>query len=480
MNRNNSNEMMIMHGPAQWQVLQQENGYADFIIDGIYCVTDLQASDFQLMARIVDENDGSQAVYWTRCERLNEENAHGEWLMHFRSIKAGGPYRIETGIALKSNRWSTEFMLRGDIIHHVGIGNLIVVAGQSNSAGFGRETVPDPPEYGVSVLQVSGQWNLAAHPLCDATDGTASEHADILNVGHSPWLSLAKSIKRNTNMPVGIIPLGLNGSSIDDWDRQKGYLYHNMRNMIRRSGNKLSMFIWYQGCTEANSNHYDSYFEKLSQFITALQAEENYTDYPIVVVQINRITTKDDTHIAGWRKVRDAQRRVADTFTHVFCIPTYDIGMISDDVHNNSYANLAIASRVFDCLRSVYDNSYQMLPPSIEKAEISKDNERIAKLLVRNVIGVLEIRKYKGEKYPFVIERETGEEIPIKQAYINSQNEIIIEAMEALHQCYVSYVPQVIFEGNHIYDCSSRLPLIAFDRIHMEDGEEQHDKKTGF
>lgn len=57
----------------------------------------------------------------------------------------------------------------GDMIHHLGIGDLFVITGQSNSAGYGKDPIFDPPELGIHLLKNNGRWDMASHPFNDST-----------------------------------------------------------------------------------------------------------------------------------------------------------------------------------------------------------------------------------------------------------------------------------------------------------------------
>jgi len=61
--------------------------------------------------------------------------------------------------------WDGLSSTRGDMIHNIGVGDVFVVAGQSNAAGRAKNPVEDAPELGVHLLRDSGVWDLATHPL---------------------------------------------------------------------------------------------------------------------------------------------------------------------------------------------------------------------------------------------------------------------------------------------------------------------------
>ncbi|MEZ4628259.1 MAG: sialate O-acetylesterase [Eubacteriales bacterium] len=72
--------------------------------------------------------------------------------------------------------WDGLSTTRGDMVHHVGVGDVFVIAGQSNAAGRAKDPIEDAPEIGVSLLRDSGKWDLAAHPLGETTGSVHLGH----------------------------------------------------------------------------------------------------------------------------------------------------------------------------------------------------------------------------------------------------------------------------------------------------------------
>ena len=63
-----------------------------------------------------------------------------------------------------------EWAQRGDTRQHWGVGDVWLIAGQSNCAGYGKDPVEDPSELGVHLLGNDLHWDLATHPLNDSTN----------------------------------------------------------------------------------------------------------------------------------------------------------------------------------------------------------------------------------------------------------------------------------------------------------------------
>lgn len=82
---------------------------------------------------------------------------------------AGGPYRIDTGLETKSTTPDLTWVYRGDCVLHIGVGNLFIIAGQSNSAGYSRDFCLDPPSMDVHLYRNRSQWDIASHPMNENT-----------------------------------------------------------------------------------------------------------------------------------------------------------------------------------------------------------------------------------------------------------------------------------------------------------------------
>ncbi|MEG1887738.1 MAG: sialate O-acetylesterase, partial [Oscillospiraceae bacterium] len=104
-------------------------------------------------------------------------------------IPTGGLYRIETAVNHGGVSWSHEWATRGDIVHFVGVGDVYVIAGQSNASGYAKDSTYDPPQIGVHMLKCDGSWGIATHPLNETTNSVFSNHYEGSNTGHSPYIA---------------------------------------------------------------------------------------------------------------------------------------------------------------------------------------------------------------------------------------------------------------------------------------------------
>jgi len=308
-----------------FQVLQHKNGHKTLELEGTYKV---RSPKDQVICRVYFEQENLMVAE----EKPAMKN--GRWQCTFE-LQAGTIYRIETGLLLKETGFDGRYVSRGDIVRHVGVGEVFLVAGQSNAVGYAREALEDGPEYGVFMYDRLNKWSLASHPIghVDASKANAS----ILMSGHSPWLAFGKKIYREKHMPVGIVPLALNGSFIEQWYKASG-LFKQLIDTAKNAGH----LIFYQGCSDTRTMH-QHYQARLHSFIG--EVRKTAPALKIYLIQISG-TTMPGVEASGWNVVREAQRSVA-TAWNIPLITTYDLKDYSDDIHIGAKDNLKIAQRMY-------------------------------------------------------------------------------------------------------------------------------------
>lgn len=169
--------VIIQQGPQHWAIIQQENGFGSVALSGVWAgMIDRVITHAQVLARIVNEADGRIAVPWRPC-KMQEGQA---WEIILDEIPAGGLYRLETCMQI-DNHPALEWAARGDMIHHIGVGDIWVIAGQSNAAGYGKGPIQDAPQLGIHLQRHNGIWGLASHPFNESTASIHYENREFAN-----------------------------------------------------------------------------------------------------------------------------------------------------------------------------------------------------------------------------------------------------------------------------------------------------------
>jgi hypothetical protein len=173
---------VIEEGPEDWQIVQQDGeGRGRMELRGKW----RHVGKGRVEVRIVWEDTGVAVAAGLDWQGV-ETGEDGTWSAALENVPAGGLYRLETRFNAEENQ-AGEWSPRGD---------LWVIAGQSNSAGYGRGPYEDPAELGVHLFRNSERWALAAHPMNESTDTKHAVNREAANPGHSPYLQFGRLLQR--------------------------------------------------------------------------------------------------------------------------------------------------------------------------------------------------------------------------------------------------------------------------------------------
>ncbi len=101
---------------------------------------------------------------------------------------------------------SAKHLVTGVKVNHVGVGEVFVVGGQSNSTNWGE--VRTNSETGLVTVFDGKEWTVAADPLpgVDAGQGKGS-----------PWCTFGDLMYKRLGVPIGIVPVGKGSTSVRQW-----------------------------------------------------------------------------------------------------------------------------------------------------------------------------------------------------------------------------------------------------------------------
>jgi hypothetical protein len=134
-----------------------------------------------------------------RWHKLQLDRATGEFHAEL-SIAAGGFYKIEVRVRHSSRDVETA------TVSHVGVGEVFVISGQSNSTNYGE--VPQVPETGM-VATFSGEiWRLANDPQPGVQDN--SKQGSFIP-------SFGDALYRKYHVPIGVASIGHGSTSVRQW-----------------------------------------------------------------------------------------------------------------------------------------------------------------------------------------------------------------------------------------------------------------------
>lgn len=224
-----------------------------------------------------------------------------------------------------------------------GVGEVFVIAGQSNSANSGKpaQKAKDPrvTNYGF------GAWVPAIDPMLIATGN-----------GGSPWPLMGDQLAALWNVPIGIISVGWGGTSVGEWlpihtgSRQ---LYPRLKDALAVVGLRgARAILWHQGESDsAGKTSQAVYAQRLNAVIRQSRKDAGW-DIPWYIAGVSYLPKADK---AAMKAIRDAQDQVVASHPQNFAGPITDdlfgTKWRYDNVHFNQAGLVEHAKRWVTVLR---------------------------------------------------------------------------------------------------------------------------------
>ena len=244
----------------------------------------------------------------------------------------------------------------------VGIGDIFVIAGQSNACG--RAPVMQAWQsrsFAPSMFGNDCRWKVLKDPV-DSPKGQLDSISrdDPTRAGGSVWPLLATRIMSGAKVPVAFIPVPYSGSSLVDWQcndawpDDPGTLYGNMLRRVTRAGGAVRAVLLWQGEWDAGSGQVDAATYK-SQLRALAEATQRDLGVRTIVCQIGEIRWRQSTppaapHLDGIRMAQLYSWEWSDVIAPG--PPLYDILLhtaAEDRVHYRTPEQLATVSRRWWC-----------------------------------------------------------------------------------------------------------------------------------
>lgn len=292
-------------------------------------------------------------------------------------------------------------------IYHIGVGEIFLIAGQSNASGVGKTPGFDPPHPLVHLCRNSLTWTTAAHPTNDATDTSHPENADFYLPGTSPYLRFGTTMCRALGCPIGLIAVSKGDTYLGQWLPESdetqaqyplsdcystGSLWHVVEMAVAAVGGRIAGVAWYQGENDADDDAMcTAYAERFARFVGHVRTLCRDSALPFFTVQINKATDGRTTDV-HCGMMREAQRQAAHRIPRVFVVPAHDLPM-SDAVHNNTAANGVIGERLaWSALENVYGKPYFGKAPdaTAAKRELNGKEMRIRVTFENVIMGLVD------------------------------------------------------------------------------------------
>ena len=205
-------------------------------------------------------------------------------------ISAGGWYHLEVRATI-----GIRVMARASV-DNVGVGEIFVGAGQSNSTNYGAEKLV-PASGKVSSFDGT-EWKLAADPQPGTHDKST---------GGSFWPAFGDAMYSKWHVPIGVAVTGHGGTSVSQWQPGSDLFQWMMTRIYQLGRNGFRAVLWHQGETDTGMGS-NEYMTKMTDLIQASNQSAGW-QFPWVVAQAS-YHNPNERSFAG---IRDAQKRLWDT-----------------------------------------------------------------------------------------------------------------------------------------------------------------------
>jgi hypothetical protein len=238
-----------------------------------------------------------------------DANPSGGYFSSELPVASGGWYRIEVR-AFYDTGYSSVVS-----VDKVGVGEIFITAGQSNSANYGNPAMT--PTSDIVSAWTGSSWRHAYDPQPIATGS-----------GGSPWSRLGDILAERLGCPIGFVSLGIGSTRVDQWIPGTSY-YTRIQSAITSMGNHgFRAILWHQGESDslAGTSAAD-YAARLNSIIIQSRIDAGW-DVPWGV---SLASWHPYSNTAQEMLVREGQIQVIGSDPFVF------EGADTDDFHNLGY-----------------------------------------------------------------------------------------------------------------------------------------------
>ena len=243
------------------------------------------SNQYDVYAQWIEENNNSNKSEWKLiCKDTKNSNFKGNL-----SIPAGGWYTIKIKIVKNSKSKIIS-------IEKIGIGEVFITLGQSNSANSGSEKLN--PESDYISCRNKKKWRKAYDPQPIAG-----------GVGGTPWPILGDILNEKLKVPIGFISVGVGGSEVNSWvpGNENNKKIEMALSFVRNTGVKA--FLWHQGESDSrDKTSKEVYKERMIKVIeSSWKCFGDEIPWFIAIVSFF-VESNEETE----KKISDAQKEICN------------------------------------------------------------------------------------------------------------------------------------------------------------------------
>lgn len=253
--------------PKERQIIQRnDENRAMVSVSGTYRAEEIPDS-VEICAELAEDASRGKSVDWQSVGSF----ANGEFSGTLE-LMAGGWYAVK--VRVKSGG---EYM--EEEISKVGVGDIYLTAGQSNSASFGQDKTTPANDTVSTWNPDTGAWVFSADPQ-------VSWNGSYVGSGGSPWPTLGDYLTEKYGVPIGFISAGWGSSVVADFLPENNKHYKRIRIPLEEFGeNGIKAVLWHQGESDAiNGTSSEQYRNDLLTVIESSRSDAGY-DIPWVIAR---------------------------------------------------------------------------------------------------------------------------------------------------------------------------------------------------
>ena len=315
------------------------------------------------------------------------------------NVPAGGPYTIEVDTAARKR-----FRFTGILV-----GDLWVLAGQSNMDGCGKLLDLEPASRMVHAFYCTERWAVAKDPLCVLVDSidpvhwpceekdlprAREEDHKFREYGGGPGVTFGKALYKATGVPIGLVVCSHGGTAIEQWDPALKHLgpkslYGSMLRRVQACAGKVTGILWYQGESNACPETSNEYKARMKAFIEAMRRDFHAPRLPVIQTQLSRFFVDELVFPAEhWNRIQQAQIDLESEMDNVATVAAID-AHLSDAVHIDTPSARRLGARMAEvALVMAYGRKghHPLRPDAVRFTDLQRTELRIT---YKNVRGRL-------------------------------------------------------------------------------------------
>jgi sialate O-acetylesterase len=269
------------------------------------------------------------------------------------------------------------------VLRHILVGDIWILAGQSNMFGIALALEPLPALPYLNMLNnymfdANSHWCAGIPPISRVpykqatheyrvqypgiTDEQIQQLVDVKAPlgGIGPEYFFAKTLyESGSTVPLGVLPVAI-GAALAHWDPTKrdknryGFLYQQ----VMRTGGRVKGMLWYQGEQDAifGDNQKtvtkpsliyptSTYSDQYKTFVEALRSDFHNPELIVILAQICRHHNSDKARYPYWEEIREAQRLIPGQIPRVHTVPTVDLDLL-DGLHLDYWSQKRLGQRM--------------------------------------------------------------------------------------------------------------------------------------